>query len=77
MCLGGVRGGTEARPAILPVAWRQAAVYTCLFERVGRLGNSEMGGLLEESGETEAKRKADAELLAKLRAAKRALEALA
>jgi GTP-binding protein EngB required for normal cell division len=52
----------------------QHRVYTALFETLGRQPPE---GLLAEPPEMDAKRRADVDLLAKLRAAKRALETLA
>ena len=52
----------------------QGAVYTALFETLGRAPSE---GLLDEPMEVDVKRRADVELLAKLRGAKRALESLA
>jgi len=51
-----------------------AAVYTVLFERIARRPPA---GLLDEATEMESKRKGDAEMLTKLRAARVALESLA
>ena len=52
----------------------QQRIYSALFDAIGR---TPLDGLLDESEEVEVKRRADVELLNKLRAAKRALEALA
>ena len=51
----------------------QNSIHSALFDALSR---TPIDGLLEESADVEVKRKADMELLAKLRAAKRALEAL-
>ena len=50
------------------------SIYPTLFENLGR---HPPAGLLDEPPEMDAKRRADVDLLSKLRAAKRALEALA
>ena len=52
----------------------QDAIHAALFDGVGRQSPE---GLLDEPPEMDAKRRTDMELLAKLRAAKRALESLA
>jgi len=49
-------------------------VYACLFDRIAR---QPPAGLLDEPPEMETKRRGDVELLAKLRAARTALESLA
>ena len=51
----------------------QEAVYARLFERIAQ---HQPGAILDEPPELEAKRKADLEVVAKLRAARTALEAL-
>jgi len=50
-----------------------ATIYTVLFEHIARRPPN---GMLDEPADTEAKRKGDAEMLAKLRAARVALESL-
>jgi len=52
----------------------EQAMYSTLFERLGHNADE---GLLDEPPEMDTKRRADADLLAKLRAAKRTLEVLA
>ena len=52
----------------------QDRIYGALFEAFGRQPPE---GLLDEAPEMDAKRRADVEMLEKLRAAKRALESLA
>ena len=54
----------------------QDSLHGALFDAFGRAPLDEKAGLLEEPPDVEIKRKADAELLAKLRAARRALESL-
>jgi len=71
------RSITNAAPKAIMlhmVRQTQGAVYAALFETLGRAPSE---GLLDEPMEVDVKRRADVELLAKLRAAKRALESLA
>jgi len=71
------RSITNAAPKAIMlhmVRQTQGAVYAALFEALGRAPTD---GLLDEPTEVDVKRRADVELLAKLRAAKRALETLA
>ena len=69
-CSGAGRGTPSLRHHSLPTALPTAALFDALMR-------SPLEGLLDEPEEVDVKRKADIELLNKLRAAKRALEALA
>ena len=71
------RSVTNAAPKAIMLHMIKAtetSIYPVLFENLGR---QPPDGLLDEPPEVDAKRRADVELLAKLRAAKRALESLA
>ena len=71
------RSITNAAPKAIMlhmVRGTQGAIYSTLFEGMGR---AQLDGLLDEPMEVDVRRRADMELLAKLRAAKRTLETLA
>jgi len=73
-----VRTVTNAAPKAIMlhmVRSTQNAVHATLFDALSR-SSGQLDTLLEESSDIETKRKADVELLTKLRAARRALESM-